>query len=149
MSDPKPHILVVRFGDNDFACVVMKACEDLLEGIARSDEMSRTLGKFQGLWDTVGPEVIARALALSAWGYTVSKKASSYLRMQARLGDEKWGTRGEGKKPRDFDMDNIEETRKYLLRKIRVEATTTEFETEHDNSEVCYIDFKTYRVHLQ
>jgi hypothetical protein len=142
MATPEPHLLIVRFDDNDFAKQVMKACEDLLESFALSDTMSLTLSRFQSAYACTGAHTLARSIAMGAWGHYLAEKAGRYLRMHVRLETQE-------ELSQDFDRDEFESTLNYLLKKIRVEFVARDFETGWENGGVCYVDFESCEVHLQ
>jgi hypothetical protein len=134
----EPHLLIVRFGNNDYAEAFRLACEDFLQAVM-DGERGWSLERLQELLENGGEKGIAYGLGMSAWGYTIVKDGAYALRSCRRLGGLK--------EPLELYM-RIEDRRKFML-KTTVTASNEDFEPKWENSEVCYIDFKNCKVHLQ
>jgi hypothetical protein len=133
-----PHILVVRFGNNDYAEAFRKACEDFLQAVV-DGERGWSLEKLQELLKEGTVEDLAHGLAMAAWGYTIVHDGTYALRALRRL--------GRLEKPLELYL-RIEDRRKFMM-EATVTASCEEFVSKWENSEVCYIDFENCKVHLQ
>lgn len=137
-----PHLLIVRFGNNDYAEYFRKACEDFLQAVV-DGERGWSMERLQEMLANGGVAAVAQGIVLSAWGYSIVADGAYLLRSCRRT--VKWDENGQLSEM----LERAEDRRRFLFEDIRVEATSDEFEPKWENSEVCYIDFKTCEVHTQ